>query len=136
MSEPDYARGPALRVERVVSRTIARRVEHLHPGQHGRRRTDALCHAAQRRSSTSGGAIRSPSLPSVAGDCSTASVSLDSGSAWTSRRDEVPRVALLRSIMLNHWYHHRGQLSVYLRLLDVPVPVVYGRTADENPFAT
>lgn len=46
----------------------------------------------------------------------------------------IPRVALLRSIMLNHWYHHRGQLSVYLRLLDVPVPVIYGRSADENPF--
>jgi uncharacterized damage-inducible protein DinB len=46
----------------------------------------------------------------------------------------VPRVAMLRSIMLNHWYHHRGQLSVYLRLLDVPVPVIYGRSADENPF--
>ena len=37
--------------------------------------------------------------------------------------------------MLNHWYHHRGQLLVYLRLLDVPVPSVYGPTADENPFA-
>ena len=46
-----------------------------------------------------------------------------------------PRIAVMRSIMLNHWYHHRGQLSVYLRLLDVPVPVVYGRRADENPFA-
>ena len=46
----------------------------------------------------------------------------------------VPRVALLRSIMLNHWYHHRGQLSVYLRLLDVPVPSIYGPSADENPF--
>jgi predicted dithiol-disulfide oxidoreductase (DUF899 family)/uncharacterized damage-inducible protein DinB len=46
-----------------------------------------------------------------------------------------PRVAVMRSIMLNHWYHHRGQLSVYLRLLDVPVPVMYGRSADENPFA-
>jgi uncharacterized damage-inducible protein DinB len=45
-----------------------------------------------------------------------------------------PRVEILRSIMLNHWYHHRGQLSVYLRLLDVPVPVIYGRSADENPF--
>jgi uncharacterized damage-inducible protein DinB len=45
------------------------------------------------------------------------------------------RVGMLRSIMLNHWYHHRGQLSVYLRLLDVPVPVIYGRSADENPFA-
>ncbi len=47
----------------------------------------------------------------------------------------VPRIALLRSLMLNHWYHHRGQLLVYLRLLDVPVPAVYGRSADENPFA-
>ena len=45
-----------------------------------------------------------------------------------------PRIAVLRSIMMNHWYHHRGQLSVYLRLLDVPVPVIYGRSADENPF--
>ena len=45
-----------------------------------------------------------------------------------------PRIAVLRSIMLNHWYHHRGQLSVYLRLLDVPVPVIYGPSADENPF--
>lgn len=47
----------------------------------------------------------------------------------------VPRVGMLRSIMLNHWYHHRGQMSVYLRLLEVPVPVIYGRSADENPFA-
>jgi uncharacterized damage-inducible protein DinB len=46
-----------------------------------------------------------------------------------------PRITVIRTIMLNHWYHHRGQLSVYLRLLDVPLPVVYGRTADENPFA-
>ena len=45
-----------------------------------------------------------------------------------------PRVEVLRSIMLNHWYHHRGQLSVYLRMLDVPMPVIYGRSADENPF--
>ncbi len=45
------------------------------------------------------------------------------------------RISVLRSIMLNHWYHHRGQLTVYLRLLDVPLPVIYGRTADENPFA-
>ncbi|MGA2427681.1 MAG: DinB family protein [Candidatus Acidiferrum sp.] len=56
----------------------------------------------------------------------------------TSKGKEVlaiPRVELLRTVMLNHWYHHRGQLSVYLRLLDVPVPVIYGRSADENPFA-
>ena len=47
----------------------------------------------------------------------------------------MPRAALLRSIMLNHWYHHRGQLSVYLRELGVPVPSIYGPSADENPFA-
>jgi uncharacterized damage-inducible protein DinB len=46
-----------------------------------------------------------------------------------------PRVAVLRQIMLNHWYHHRGQLSVYLRLLDIPVPTIYGPSADENPLA-
>jgi uncharacterized damage-inducible protein DinB len=45
-----------------------------------------------------------------------------------------PRMSVIRMIMLNHWYHHRGQLSVYLRLLDVPVPVIYGRSADESPF--
>lgn len=45
-----------------------------------------------------------------------------------------PRMEIVRTIMLNHWYHHRGQLSVYLRLLNVPVPVTYGPSADENPF--
>ena len=56
----------------------------------------------------------------------------------TLRGEEVfrmPRLGMLRTIMLNHWYHHRGQLAVYLRLLEVPVPVIYGRSADENPFA-
>jgi uncharacterized damage-inducible protein DinB len=48
----------------------------------------------------------------------------------------MPRIAALRAIMLNHWYHHRGQLSVYLRQLNVPVPSIYGPSADENPFAT
>ena len=46
----------------------------------------------------------------------------------------MPRAAFVRAIMLNHWYHHRGQLLVYLRLLNLPVPSVYGPTADENPF--
>lgn len=46
----------------------------------------------------------------------------------------VPRAGMLRSILLNHWYHHRGQMSVYLRLLEIPVPVIYGRSADESPF--
>ncbi len=58
---------------------------------------------------------------------------------WTMRVGDkeiftMPRAGIVRTIMLNHWYHHRGQLSVYLRLLEVPVPVIYGRSADENPF--
>jgi uncharacterized damage-inducible protein DinB len=61
-------------------------------------------------------------------------------STWTLTRDgkaimSIPRAAFIRSIMMNHTYHHRGQLSVYLRLLDVPVPSIYGHSADENPFA-
>ncbi len=47
----------------------------------------------------------------------------------------APRAGMVRALMFNHLYHHRGQLQVYLRLLDVPVPSVYGPTADENPFA-
>jgi uncharacterized damage-inducible protein DinB len=47
----------------------------------------------------------------------------------------MPRLALIRSILLNHVYHHRGQLSVYLRILDVAVPSIYGPSADENPWA-
>jgi uncharacterized damage-inducible protein DinB len=59
---------------------------------------------------------------------------------WTMMQGEkeifsMPRAALLRSIMLNHWYHHRGQLSVYLKQLDVPIPSIYGPSADENPFS-
>jgi len=47
----------------------------------------------------------------------------------------MPRLAVVRTMILNHSVHHRGQLSVYLRLLDVPVPGMYGPSADENPFA-
>ena len=42
----------------------------------------------------------------------------------------MPRIAVFRSFVLNHAVHHRGQLSVYLRLLDVPLPNIYGPTAD------
>ncbi len=45
---------------------------------------------------------------------------------------ELPRVAVLRSMVLNHIVHHRGQLSVFLRLNNVPLPSVYGPTADES----
>ncbi len=43
----------------------------------------------------------------------------------------IPKIAVVRTILMNHTYHHRGQLSVYLRLLDVPLPTIYGSTADE-----
>jgi uncharacterized damage-inducible protein DinB len=43
----------------------------------------------------------------------------------------VTRLQLLRATLLNHWYHHRGQMTVYLRELDVPVPAIYGPSADE-----
>ncbi len=42
----------------------------------------------------------------------------------------MPKIAALRSSAFNHIYHHRGQLTVYLRLLDIPVPGMYGPTAD------
>ncbi|MDQ3348734.1 MAG: DinB family protein [Acidobacteriota bacterium] len=44
----------------------------------------------------------------------------------------MPRIAVLRSFMMNHLIHHRGQLSVYLRLNEVPLPSIYGTTADER----
>ena len=43
----------------------------------------------------------------------------------------MPRISAIRSFVLNHTIHHRGQLSVYLRLKDVPLPSIYGPTADE-----
>ena len=46
----------------------------------------------------------------------------------------IPKVAVVRNFVLNHSIHHRAQLGVYLRLNDIPVPSVYGPSADENPF--
>jgi uncharacterized damage-inducible protein DinB len=46
----------------------------------------------------------------------------------------APRMPMIRTLMFNHWYHHRGSLVVYLRLLEVPLPPVYGPTADEKAF--
>ena len=62
------------------------------------------------------------------------------GAAWTASAGgktlmTMPKAAVLRALLMNHTYHHRGQLSVYLRLLDVPVPSIYGPSADESPFA-
>jgi uncharacterized damage-inducible protein DinB len=45
----------------------------------------------------------------------------------------IPRQAFLRNILFSHWYQHRGQFSVYLRLLDIPVPATWGPSADESP---
>ncbi len=47
----------------------------------------------------------------------------------------MPKIAVLRSFVMNHLIHHRAQLGVYLRLNDIPVPSIYGPSADENPFA-
>jgi uncharacterized damage-inducible protein DinB len=57
--------------------------------------------------------------------------------AWSLKRGSqqlftMPRIAAFRSFVLNHTIHHRGQLSVYLRLNDIPVPPMYGPTADEG----
>jgi uncharacterized damage-inducible protein DinB len=58
---------------------------------------------------------------------------------WTLRRGAqafftMPKATCWRTFVMNHVVHHRGQLSVYLRLLDVPVPSIYGPSADEAPF--
>jgi len=50
------------------------------------------------------------------------------------RFNDMPRYDALRGICFNHLIHHRGQLTMYLRAIDVPVPALYGPSADENPF--
>jgi uncharacterized damage-inducible protein DinB len=56
---------------------------------------------------------------------------------WTLRNGEqvyftMPRIAVIRGMCLNHMVHHRGQLSVYMRLRDIAVPAIYGPSADET----
>jgi uncharacterized damage-inducible protein DinB len=56
---------------------------------------------------------------------------------WTFKQGEhevfsMPKIAVLRGFIMNHIIHHRGQLTVYLRLRDVPLPSIYGPTADES----
>jgi uncharacterized damage-inducible protein DinB len=55
---------------------------------------------------------------------------------WSLRRGAeelftMPRITALRSFVMNHTIHHRGQLSVYLRMHNVPIPPIYGPSADE-----
>jgi len=45
---------------------------------------------------------------------------------------EMPKAAVLRRIFMNHFIHHRGQLTVYMRLRDVALPPIYGPTADQG----
>jgi uncharacterized damage-inducible protein DinB len=63
----------------------------------------------------------------------------DLHSNWSLVRDgkavfTMPKIAVVRTVILNHVYHHRGQLSTYLRMLDVALPSIYGPTADERGF--
>ena len=58
---------------------------------------------------------------------------------WTLTRGgqelfTLPRITMLRYFALNHLIHHRGQLSVYLRLLETPIPAIYGPSADEGSY--
>jgi uncharacterized damage-inducible protein DinB len=58
---------------------------------------------------------------------------------WSLRQGEkvlftMPRVAVIRTMVLNHMINHRAQLCVYLRLLNIPVPAIYGPSADERAF--
>ncbi|HEX8153056.1 MAG TPA: DinB family protein [Thermoanaerobaculia bacterium] len=70
-------------------------------------------------------------------DALTAATAEDLQVPWTLRAGDhvvftMPRAATVRTFVMNHLIHHRGQLSVYLRLLDVPLPSIYGPSADEH----
>ena len=78
-----------------------------------------------------------PTIPTSAprARCSSRTTDGEFMVQWTLKNGgksmfSMPRVAVFRSFILNHAVHHRGQLSVYLRLLDVPIPNIYGPTAD------
>ncbi len=94
-----------------------------------------------------------PQAPESRGDVQAAlERSLENARSWLQTLDEssaatiwrasmrgadifsAPRMDLVRALMFNHWYHHRGQLALYLRLLGTAVPAVYGHSADENLF--
>jgi uncharacterized damage-inducible protein DinB len=79
--------------------------------------------------------LSSESIQKATNDLAKASDE-DMMAMWTLRAGDhvifsLPRVAAIRSMSMSHLIHHRGQLSVYLRLLDIPVPGIYGPSADE-----
>ena len=95
------------------------------------------------------GNLRAQEQTSRAGILSTFDANVKRARGWMDKSDaeymarwsllrggqemfSLPRVAALRSFVMSHIIHHRGQLSVYLRLNDVPVPPIYGPTADEG----
>ena len=47
---------------------------------------------------------------------------------------EMPTAGFIRAFVFNHWYHHRGELTTYLRTLNIKIPSIYGPSADVNPF--
>ena len=60
---------------------------------------------------------------------------------WTMRSGDqvfftMPKIAVIRAMVMNHTIHHRGQLTVYYRMTGVPVPALYGPSADEPEFVT
>jgi len=75
------------------------------------------------------------------GTIATATITADDAAwmkLWTLKMGgqttfSMPRAACIRGMVMNHIVHHRGQLSVYLRMLDIPVPAIYGPSADEKP---
>ena len=108
----------------------------------GRESFDASSADFTPRQAASTGALLSAHDASIDGACAFLSGLSDEAAMapWRMTRGEqeiftLPRVGLMRMLACNHVYHHRGQLTVYLRLLDVPLPSVYGPSADENPFA-
>ena len=73
----------------------------------------------------------------VAREAITSSSDADFMINWALKNEgktlfSLPRVVVLRSFVLNHMIHHRGQLTVYLRLKDVPLPAIYGPSADDS----
>jgi uncharacterized damage-inducible protein DinB len=72
-----------------------------------------------------------------AGDALSACSDDEMGKNWTMRNGDTiffssPKVSVIRSLCLNHLVHHRAQLGLYLRLLDIPIPGSYGPSADEK----